>query len=276
MDVQSFSDILDHQVRAVDSRLCVGLDLDANRVSSGGSTSFENLRDFGRMVIDATLKFAAAFKLNFAFFERHGSAGFRWLEDILSQIDGRRLTIGDGKWGDISNSAEHYASAIFDKFGFDAATVNPYMGRDAIIPFLERSEKGAFVLCLTSNDSASDLQYQKVGNARLYGRVVSLTRELNVNNNCGLVVGATREAELGYVRERAGNMPFLIPGVGAQGGNLEASVRIGNRGGVALISVSRSILYAGDQSEEAIRKAAKEYSHRINASLEHGNSPSGS
>lgn len=266
--MKSFSDILLEQVQKIGSRLCIGLDIDADRITSIVSPSLQDLKNFTRMVIDATLDFAATYKLNFAFFERYGSAGFLWLEEVRDYIDDRRLTIADAKRGDISNSAKHYASALFDHFGFDAATVNPYMGCDAISPFLDNPEKGAFVICLTSNEGASDLQFQQVNGVRLYEKVIDLVKQLNVNNNCGLVVGATREEELEGIRQASGDMPFLIPGVGAQGGDLEISVRIGNQGGIALINVSRGILYAGDQSEQAIREAAQDFFLRINAALE--------
>lgn len=265
--MNSFSDILRDEVRKTGSRLCIGLDVDATRLGLTPSSSLQDLKDFTRMVIDHTVQFCVAFKLNLAFFERYGSRGFEWLEETLSYIDGQRLTIADAKRGDISSSAVHYASAIFDHFGFDAITVNPYMGRDAISPFLVRPEKGVFVLCLTSNAGASDLQFHRDESGVLYEKVISLVKGMNARNNCGLVVGATKEVQLKRVRQEAGDMPLLVPGVGAQGGNLETSARAGNRGGIALISISRGILYAGDEDREAIGEAARNYCSRINACL---------
>jgi orotidine-5'-phosphate decarboxylase len=142
------------------------------------------------------------------------------------------------------------------------------MGSDAIGPFLEDTEKGAFVLCLTSNNSAEELQLQENGGTPLYENVIEMCLRLNSNGNCGLVVGATQESELSTIRQKSGDMPILIPGIGAQGGDLETSVRIGNSNGIALINVSRSILYAGDQSSKAITAVAREYNDRINENLE--------
>ncbi|MDP6967189.1 MAG: orotidine-5'-phosphate decarboxylase [Candidatus Marinimicrobia bacterium] len=266
--MNSFSNILLDHLERSNSRLCVGLDIDTDRLSHPSSSTLDDLKDYVRKVIDATLDSAAAYKVNFAFYERHGGDGYHWLEEVVRQIDGRRLVIADAKRGDIANSAKHYATAILGEMGFDAVTVSPYMGRDAIEPFLNRPDKGAFVLCVTSNEGATDLQLQRTGDGFIYEKVVSLVSELNQSDNCGLVVGATRSEMISDVRRTAGDVPFLIPGVGAQGGDLEASVRAGNEGGVALINVSRAIMYAGDQSEFAIRKAAEDYCTRINATLE--------
>ena len=268
MIVNSFLDILLAHIERTESRLCVGLDIDADRLTSISSPTTKDLRDFARTVIDATWDYVAAYKINFAFFERYGSEGFKWLEDLMRQIGQGRLTIADAKRGDIYNSSRHYASAIFDHFGFSAATVNPYMGRDSLAPFMEDHEKGAFVICLTSNDGASDLQLQPVGNGVLYQKVIDLVKLMNDRRNCGLVVGATRSEELTAVRRAAGDMPLLIPGVGAQEGDLQTSVREGNRGGIALINVSRAILYAGDQSEMSIRETAEFYWSEINAAMD--------
>ncbi|MFQ6674219.1 MAG: orotidine-5'-phosphate decarboxylase [Fidelibacterota bacterium] len=270
--MKSFSDILLDRVHSTGSRLCVGLDIDAERLASPASPALRHLTDFSRMVIDVTLPFAAAYKMNFAFFERYGSDGYRWLEAVMEWIDGRRLTIADAKRGDISNSARHYASALFDHFGFDAATVSPYMGRDAIEPFLGNRQKGVFVTCLTSNDGASDLQLQRVDGRPLYEKVIELAKGLNTHKNCGLVVGATRSEEVARIRQEVGDMPLLMPGVGAQGGNLETSVREGNRGGVALMNVSRGILYGGDRTAKAIGENARDYQRKINEVLQ-GNDP---
>ncbi|MCH8069887.1 MAG: orotidine-5'-phosphate decarboxylase [Candidatus Marinimicrobia bacterium] len=266
--MNSFKEILLNHVNSSNSLLCVGLDIDAARMTTASSPTFQQLKDFTRMVIDCTMDSVAAYKLNFAFFEHYGWEGFRWIEEVVEYIDKRRFTIADAKRGDISNSAKHYAMSIFDRMGFDAVTVNPYMGRDAILPFLSNPQKGAFVICLTSNKSASDLQLQLVNDHPLYHKVVEMVKDLNEYNNCGLVVGATQPMELSHIRQAAGDMPFLIPGIGAQGGDLESSVREGNKGGIALINVSRSVLYAGDQTEESIGDAARDYQKKINSVLQ--------
>ena len=147
---------------------------------------------------------------------------------------------------------------MFDHFGFDAVTVNPFMGRDAVKPFLSNPEKGAFILCRTSNASASDLQSGDV-----IERTIQLALDMNENDNAGLVVGATAPDELKDIRKKAQGLPFLIPGVGAQGGDLESSLRNGSAGGSALINVSRGISFAGDLSEQAIHDAADEYVNKM-------------
>lgn len=227
------------------------------------------------MVVESTLEYAVAYKLNFAFFERYGKRGLQWLEDLLGHIDGRRLTVADAKRGDIANSAKHYAFSLFDGFGFDAVTVNPYMGRDAIEPFLQTPERGVFVICLTSNEGASDLQLLRVDGDPLYGKVIDLVKSVNRNRNCGLVVGATRSDELRRIRQRAGDMPLLIPGVGSQGGDLATSVREGNRGGVALITVSRSLLYSGEKGERALAERARRLRDDIRRLLDRPSSSPG-
>jgi orotidine-5'-phosphate decarboxylase len=151
-----------------------------------------------------------------------------------------------------------YAHALFDELGFDAVTVNPYMGKDSVLPFLKNPQRGAFVLALTSNEGAKDFQYLRVKAKPLYERVIATTKRWNTQHNCGLVVGATKPAELRRARELAPDLPFLIPGVGAQGGDLEASVRYGctHNDDLALINVGRSILYASSGKDFA-REARK-------------------
>ena len=264
----NFIETLNRSILSHNSHLCVGLDIDSDRIRSKSDMDVSELVDYSRKVVDATREYAAAYKPNMAFFERWGSTGLGWLEEIIEYIGDEHFLICDGKRGDIGNTARQYAKSIFGHFGFDAATVSPYMGSDAIGPFLEDTEKGAFVLCLTSNNSAEELQLQENGGTPLYENVIEMCLRLNSNGNCGLVVGATQESELSTIRQKSGDMPILIPGIGAQGGDLETSVRIGNSNGIALINVSRSILYAGDQSSKAITAVAREYNDRINENLE--------
>ncbi|MFQ6609128.1 MAG: orotidine-5'-phosphate decarboxylase [Fidelibacterota bacterium] len=264
----NFLEILNRTIDSHNSHLCVGLDIDPDRINTKSKMDVNDLSDYSRKVIDATREYASAYKPNMAFFERWGSAGIEWLEETIEYIGHDHFLICDGKRGDISNSARQYAKSVFDHFGFDASTVSPYMGSDAIRPFLEDPGKGAFVLSLTSNDSARELQLQRIKDVPLYDHVITMCNQLNKHNNCGLVVGATRESELEKIRMKSAGMPFLIPGVGIQGGDLETCVRIGNTSGIALVNVSRSILYAGNQSSKAIKSAARGYRDRVNRVLE--------
>lgn len=253
----SFNSRLSERIHRTQSNLCVGLDI-APENFPNGNADLSDLKDHCKKVIEATSGIAAAYKPNLAFFERWGSEGIRWLEETIDQIPDGTIVIGDGKRGDIGNTANQYAKSMFDHFGFDAVTVNPFMGRDAVKPFLSNPEKGAFILCRTSNASASDLQSGDV-----IERTIQLALDMNENDNAGLVVGATAPDELKDIRKKAQGLPFLIPGVGAQGGDLESSLRNGSAGGSALINVSRGISFAGDLSEQAIHDAADEYVNKM-------------
>ena len=246
--------------KARNSLLCIGLDPDISKIPSSLRRNRDPLFEFNRRIIDATLDLACAYKLNLAFYEVQGKKGRNTLEKTLGLIPSEVLTIGDGKRGDIGNTAEMYVRAMFDNLRFDAATVNPYMGSDSVAPFLSNPRKGAFVLALTSNQGARDFQYLKSAGRPVYEHVISAVKKWNRLENCGLVIGATRPAELRRIRNLAPQLPFLIPGIGAQGGDLEAAVRFGctGSGDLALINVGRSILYAssGKDFAAAARKEA--------------------
>ena len=260
--MESFNSRLSNHIVAKQSWLCVGLDINPENLASE-NPSFDDLKTHTKKVIDATREFAVAFKPNLAFFERWGSTGFAWLEETMDYIGSETITIGDAKRGDIGHTAAQYAHSLFDHFGFDAVTLNPYMGRDAIDPFIQNPEKGVFILCRTSNISGGDLQNLKGNGKRLFETVAEYCTGLNKFNNVGLVVGATVSEEIEIVRSHAPGLPMLIPGVGAQGGDLEASLTAGNTNGAALINVSRGISFAGDQSREAIHDAAKDYVEKM-------------
>ena len=263
----SFNNRLKKHITELSSYLCVGLDISPE--SLGSASSLSQCIDHANRVIDATIDLAAAFKPNLAFFEQWGSAGYKWLEDTMEYINNGTLTIADGKRGDIGNTAEKYAQSIFDHFGFDAATVNPYMGEDAIVPFIKRPDKGAFILCKTSNPSSGDFQNSQNGQKHIFELVARKSVELNSTENVGLVVGATIPEEIKTIRRIAPELPFLIPGVGAQGGDLEKSMQYGNENGLALISISRGIIFSGDKTEKAIRSTAKDYKDKM-MDLVHG------
>ncbi len=242
------------------SLLCVGLDPDIRKIPPFLRRNRDPLYEFNRRIIDATQDLVCAYKLNLAFYEVLGKHGWDTLEKTLDLISRDVLTIGDGKRGDIGNTAEMYARAFFDKLKFDAATVNPYMGSDSVAPFLRNPRKGAFVLALTSNEGARDFQYLKSAGRPVHEHVIAAVRKWNSLENCGLVIGATRPAELKRLRNLAPQIPFLIPGIGVQGGDLKAAVRFGctRNGDLALINVGRSILYASSGKDFAVaaRKAA--------------------
>ena len=261
----AFVDKLRRASRANDSLLCIGLDPDPDRLPDGVSTA-----DFNRAVIEATSDLVCAYKPNIAFYEQSGIEGLRALEATVAAVPSGIPVIVDAKRGDMGNTAKAYARALFDTWGFDAATVNPYLGGDSLEPFLEYGDKGVFVLCRTSNAGSSDLQAllttAESGAAMpLYQRVALLALEWNTRGNVGLVVGATQPDELRWVRERCPSMPLLIPGVGAQGGDVAAAVRGGvdANGELAIISSSREVLYAfredgaGDFAEAARRAAVR-------------------
>ena len=262
--MESFNSRLERIVKERNSWLCVGLDISSEAL---GLSDINKLRDYTFSVIDATRELAVAYKPNFAFFERWGAAGFAWLEETVAYIGDDYIKIADAKRGDIGNTAKQYAESIFSHFGFDCVTLSPYMGRDSIAPFLEQSDKGVFILCRTSNPSSTDLQGRLLDGEPLYERVAHLANDLNTNDNVGLVVGATAPEELTRIREISPELSLLIPGVGAQGGDLNHSVKVGNHTGVALINVSRGISFAGDMTASAIHNAAKNYSEKMNQLL---------
>lgn len=256
--MKSFNTLLSEQIIKKKSHLCVGLDISTEGLGKP-NTKFSDLIDHSYKVIDATINMAVCYKPNLAFFERWGSEGFKWLENIINHIGSKSLIIADGKRGDIGNSSKQYAISIFNHFGFDAATINPYMGSDSIKPFIDNPKKGIFVLCRTSNQSAKELQDIKSYKQKVYEEVANLAVKLNKNNNIGLVVGATAPSEIQKIRKIAPNLPFLIPGIGAQGGDLEKSMEYGNKNGIAIINISRGISFAGDMSSQTIKNAAQEY-----------------
>ena len=242
------------------SLLCVGLDPDIRKIPQHLLTCNDPIGEFCRRIIEVTSDLVCAYKLNLAFFEALGEQGWSTVHRVLATIPAEVITIGDAKRGDIGNTAEMYARALFDDFKFNAATVNAYMGEDSIGPFIENSAHGAFLLALTSNTGARDFQHLKVRGKPLYEHVAAKAKKWNRNENIGLVVGATRPAQLKRVRLLAPEIPLLIPGVGAQGGDVKLAIRDGcdPHGGMALVNASRSIIYAssGEDFAEAARSSA--------------------
>ena len=250
------------------SLLCVGLDPEIERLPEGFPKDVRGLLAFNRAVIEATSDLVCAYKPNLAFYEALGSEGLRLLEDTVASVPDGVPTIGDAKRGDIANTARLYAEALYDRLGFDSVTVNPYLGMESLAPFLERSEKGVWVLCRTSNVGAEDLQTLQVGadggREPVYMRVLRLVQSAASRAEKGVVVGATSPEVLREIRRAAPGMPLLIPGVGAQGGDLAAAVSAAATGPV-VINASRSVLYGPPARDPlgAIRERAERLRARI-------------
>jgi len=251
------------------SLLCIGLDTDINKIPEFLFAYGDPIYEFNRRIIDATKDIVCGYKLNLAFYESIGEHGWYTVHQTLARIPEEMVTIGDAKRGDIGNSAELYARQIVDDYEFMACTVNPYMGEDSVKPFMKNRHQGAFVLAVTSNPGAKDIQYLKVNGKPLYEAVIARTKKWNSRKNCGLVVGATRPKDLQRARTLAPDMPILIPGIGAQGGDLKAAVQYGcdKRGQMAIINASRSVIYAsnGEDFPQAARRAALKLRDQINA-----------
>ncbi len=245
------------RVDEVDSLLCVGLDSNINRLPAEfNSVEFPQL-DFNRHIIDQTAGYASAFKFNMAFYETTGAAGWQQLKNSLDYLRGHHpgaLSICDAKRGDIGNSSAAYARAIFDELGFDAVTLNPYLGRDALQPFLDYKDKACIILCRSSNAGSGELQNLHVSGRPLWQAVAeTIVDAWNANGNCMLVAGATFPEEMAAIRAIAGDMTLLAPGVGAQGGDIGPVLRAGlnSRGKGLIISASRSVIFAKDPAAAA-------------------------
>ena len=250
--------------------VCVGLDPEPAKFPARFRDDPDGVFAFCRAVVDATAEFACAFKPQFAHFAALGAEdALQRLVAHIHQVHPGIPVILDAKRGDIGSTAAQYAVEAFDRYGADAVTLNPYLGRDSVQPFLDRAGKGVVLLCRTSNPGAKDFQDLDCGGRPLYQQVAAtVARDWNAGGQCLLVVGATWPRELAQVREIVGEMPFLVPGVGAQGGDVEAVVKAGKTadGGGLVISSSRAILYAG-QGEDfaaAAQRAARELRDEIN------------
>jgi orotidine-5'-phosphate decarboxylase len=256
--------------RANNSLLCVGWDPELERLPVHLQHAPDALFDFFRAIIDATADLVCCFKPQIAHFAALGAE-----DALLRLIQYTQATypaipvILDAKRGDIGSTAEKYAVEAFVRYGADAVTLNPYLGKDSILPFLKHADKGVILLCRTSNPGAQDLQDLDCGGKPLYQRVAeTVANEWNGNGNCLLVVGATWPKQLAEVRALVGDMPFLVPGVGAQGGDVEQIIKNGRgkNSDALIISSSRAILYAssGTDFAEAARAAALKQRDEIN------------
>jgi orotidine-5'-phosphate decarboxylase len=264
----AFTDRLRSVQQSNNSLLCIGLDTDITKLPASLPRTPDGVLEFNTRVIDATSDLVCAYKLNLAFYEALGEHGWRVLHQTRNCIPSSAIAIADGKRGDIGNSSELYARSLISELHFDASTVHPYMGRDSLEPFFRSPEHGVFVLALTSNPGAKDLQYLKTGAKPLYEQVIGRAKRWNTNRNIGLVAGATRPAQLRRIRSLAPSMPLLIPGVGAQGGDLKKAVQHGcdKNGLLAVINAGRNVIFAsaGEDFAEAARKAAMVMRDQIN------------
>jgi len=263
----NFDEKLRSAVHKNRSLLCIGLDPDPELMPEGVST-FE----FNKAIIDATSDLVCAYKLNLAFYEALGDEGLDALKRTIKYIPSSMPVIGDAKRGDIGNTAKAYARALLANYNFDATTVNPYLGFDSIEPFIQYRDKGIFILCRTSNAGAVDFQALRCevedGYRPLFELVALKASQWNTYGNIGLVIGATYPEELRLIRNSHPDMPLLIPGIGAQGGDIASAVRYGvdAQGEKAILNSSRQIIYAsrGKDFAPAARRVAFELRDQIN------------
>ena len=265
-----FVDFLEETVNQKKSLICVGLDPHPDQMQ------VDDLYEFCESIVTEVSPYVSAIKPNLAFFEAFGIQGLKTLEKVVKfvrEINPELILIGDAKRGDISSSMERYAKSIFEQWDFDAATVNPFAGRDSIDPFLQYEDKGVFVWCKSSNPDG--YQFQNIGdttrngNGKVYEMIAREANDWNFNKNVGLVVGATYPNELESIRQISPDIPILVPGIGSQDGDLHASIV----GGISpsrynlIISSSRSIIYASDNPVDygmAAGMAAKKLKNQVN------------
>jgi orotidine-5'-phosphate decarboxylase len=275
----NFKTKLNQRVKAVNSCVCVGLDSNLSRIPSSLQTKYNQTKEiifqFNRHLIEATHDLVCAYKPNIAFYEAQGTAGWQALGKTIQyirQIDPNILVVLDAKRADIGHTNSAYVQALFEQLQADAVTIHPYLGQEALQPFLQETDKGFIILCRTSNPGASEFQDLTVdsplGTVPLYQHLAyQVAHNWNHNNNCALVVGATYPQELAQVRQIAGDLPFLIPGIGAQGGKVEATVKAGQnkQGRGMMINSSRSIIFASQGADFA--QAARKKTHALKQSI---------
>jgi orotidine-5'-phosphate decarboxylase len=254
----NFTDKLLASQESHESLLCIGLDPDPDRLPRGFEPRPRDIVRFNRAIIEATSDLVCAYKPNLAFYEALGKKGWKVLHKTIKAIPAGVPVILDAKRGDIGHTAAMYAKALFDELGGDAVTVNPLLGTDSLEPFLARRDRGVFVLCLTSNEGAQEFQIKNGLHLQIAARLRTWRRR---NPNAGLVVGATHPAALAEIRALAPDALILVPGVGAQGGDLMETLRAGQShiGPRLIINASRSVIHAGRGSDfaEAARVEAQ-------------------
>jgi len=249
-----------NQIKQKKSFLCVGLDVDLDKIPKHLHKHEDPIFEFSKAIIDSTYPFAIAYKPNLAFFESYGLKGWNSLEKIINYINSNYpeiFTIADAKRGDIGNTSSKYAKTFFETLNFDSITVNPYMGRDSIEPFLEYENKHSILLSLTSNSGSSDFQFQLDNGKPLYLSVIKKSLSWKNKENLMYVIGATKAESLKEVREIIPNSFLLVPGIGAQGGSLSDVCRFGlNENCGLIVNSSRQIIYS-DNSIDYAKKSAE-------------------
>jgi orotidine-5'-phosphate decarboxylase len=257
-------------IRRNKSYLCIGLDTESSKLPSQLQSSHIGIIEFNRQIIEATKSFCVAYKINTAFYEALGSKGWDIMERTLDLIPKTHFTIADAKRGDIGNTSRQYAKAFFETLDFDAITVSPYMGEDSVKPFLEHKGKWAIILGLTSNPGAADFELQPSGHGLLYEQVFQKVSRWGTTENLMFVVGATKPEAFKHIRGLTPEHFYLVPGVGTQGGDLQAISKTAlNKDFGLLVNVSRAIIYASateDFAEQAA-KAASAYQQQMLAFL---------
>jgi len=253
----SFFKKLYKQIKKKNTRLCIGIDPDSEKLSKYFKPTIKNIEDFLKNFITVTSPYVVCYKANIAFFEVLGYKGWELLEKLREFIPVNIPFILDAKRGDIKNTSKIYSKVVFEVVKADAVTVNPYMGMESLEPFLDYKDKGIYILCLTSNPGSDDFQ-----KPNLFKKVAIYAERANKNKNIGLVVGATQN-ELEEIRNMV-KLPFLIPGIGSQGGNVNKVKSIFSKDVPDIVNVSRKIMYVKDEDYlKGIEKAAKEYSYLL-------------
>ena len=261
---------LKEQILLKKSFLCVGLDIDLDKVPEHIKTTADPLFEFSKAIIDATASYTVAYKPNIAFFETYGPDGMTSLKRVMDYLNENHpeiFTIADAKRGDIGNTAIRYAKAYYETYNFDSITVVPYMGKDSVEPFLSFDEKYAIVLALTSNAGSSDFQTQEVGGQMLYEKVIQTSTQWEGSERLMYVVGATKASALKNIRTLIPNSFLLIPGVGVQGGSLTEVAENGLSDDVGLlVNSSRGVIYASQGKDYAA--AAASAAHDLQAQMQ--------
>lgn len=243
------------EIKRKKSFLCVGLDVDLDKIPEFLLKEEDPIFAFNKVIIDATHQYAVAYKPNTAFYEAYGLKGWKSLEKTIFYLNKNYpeiFTIADAKRGDIGNTSSRYAKAFFEDLGFDSITVAPYMGKDSVEPFLDFKDKHTILLALTSNEGAFDFQTKNVGQQELYKEVLETSKAWDNSENLMYVVGATKAEYLADIRKIVPNSFLLVPGVGAQGGNLQDVCKYGMSKNIGLlINSSRGIIYASNKNDFA-------------------------